>query len=386
LLLATFLQLLSAARGAMSALADLATSAQYCHHVPSPTDARPTVRTIPELESASAREELNAVRLLDVLNHDDRPSFAIRVQPATQVDADAPLPVLYCNLALANAERLLARVAGQPEAASVFVEHHAPQRAFRKWLQGSAEEHDPARRGHAYMFDGLVWTAVTVGSYKIVSGLHASLMWQETLPGKHHESLSNSPKNMPVQGRLPALPPTPDETVSTSSSAEKHGPFDYTSPDAPESILSDHVKFFRSIEWSQTPLGATNTWPPELCSVVNMCLNNIHPCMLFWGEDVTMIYNEAYIQLIGIMHPIALGKSARQIASDYWHGFQPLIDHINKTGQAVRDTEIPLFVDRHGFLEETYWSFEVIPVLNDCGHIAGYYHPLFETTKYVSYH
>jgi hypothetical protein len=79
-----------------------------------------------------------------------------------------------------------------------------------------------------------------------------------------------------------------------------------------------------------------------------------------------------------------MGKSAREVASEYWPTFQPLVDHINATGKSVCDNEIPLFIDRHGFLEETYWSFQFIPVLDSDGYIAGYYHPLFETTKYVT--
>lgn len=103
--------------------------------------------------------------------------------------------------------------------------------------------------------------------------------------------------------------------------------------------------------------------------------------MLFWGEQVTMIYNEAYVRLIGSMHPTAMGESARQVASDYWHTFQPLIDRIRASGLSLCDNEIPIFIDRHGFLEETYWSFQFIPVLDKDGHVAGYFHPLFETTR-----
>jgi hypothetical protein len=81
------------------------------------------------------------------------------------------------------------------------------------------------------------------------------------------------------------------------------------------------------------------------------------------------------------MHPYAMGRSAREVAKDYWPTFQPLVDRINVTGQSVCDVEVPIFIDRLGFLEETYWTFQFIPVLNDEGLVAGYHHPLFETTK-----
>jgi hypothetical protein len=388
------------------------TPEQHYHQALSDDHARRTIRTIPELKRESSREVLAAVQLLNVLDIDDRPSFAIRVQPALASDLDAPLDLVYCNTAFTNTAGLSAKVTGQLDSASIFAEHGQPQQAFRKWLRDVVDETDFSRRGNAYMFEGLIWTAVTIEDHKIISGLHASLLWPDVAPGTHMESVLGQPRTMrmskslsdqitdqsqltrgmPVQGRAPTVPPAPSprdnpgEELLVSLPGTKFGPYDVTLPDAPESILNDHVKHFRGVDWVNTPLGAMSGWPPELRNVVNMCLNDIHPCMLLWGENVTMLYNAAYVQLIGAMHPTALGKSARVVASEYWHTFQPLVDHINNTGQSVCDNEVPIFVNRHGFLEETYWSFQFIPVLDSNGHVAGYYHPLFETTKYVTHH
>ncbi|KAH5248824.1 hypothetical protein HBI70_215780 [Parastagonospora nodorum] len=360
------------------------------HRAMSEDQARRTIRSIPELKRESSREVLAAVGLLAALDIDDRPSFAIRIQspPSQPSDADECIDLVYCNAAFTSNEGLLARVSGQLDAASIFAEHGQPQQAFRKWLRGTSDENDFCRRGNAYMFDGLIWTAITIKDHKIVSGLYASLLWPDTGPGKRLESVPVRPLNMPVQGRAPIVPPNPYLHDSPSKKNTERLPpvhgvsYDVTLSNPPNSILNDHIKHFRSIEWADTPLGAMNVWPPELRNVVNMCLNDIQPCMLFWGESLTMIYNAAYVQILGIMHPGALGQSARHFASEYWHTFQPLIDHMNNTGQSVCDYEIPIFIDRHGFLEETYWSFQFIPVLDCQGHIAGYYHPLFETTKH----
>jgi len=368
----------------MSASTALSASEHRYHRAMSEDQARQTIRSIPELKRESSREVLAAVGLLAALDIDDRPSFAIRVQPS---DDDECLDIVYCNAAFTSNKGLLAKVSGQLDEASIFAEHGQPQQAFRKWLHETLDENDFCRRGNAYMFDGLIWTAITFEGHKIVSGLYASLLWPDSGPGKRLESVPVRPMNMPVQGRAPIVPPQPRLHKSPSKKdperlPEVHGiSYDVTLPNPPKSILNDHIEHFRSIQWANTPLGAMSVWPPELRNVINMCLNDIDPCMLFWGEDLTMIYNAAYVQLIGIMHPGALGQGARQFASEYWHTFQPLIDHINNTGQSVCDSEIPIFIDRHGFLEETYWSLKFIPVLNRSGHIAGYYHPLFETTK-----
>jgi hypothetical protein len=376
----------------MSASNGSSSSEQQYHQALSHDHAKRTIRTIPELKRESSREALAAASLIDALDIDDRPSFAIRIEPALPSDPDAPLDVVYCNTAFTNTNGLLSKVTGQLDAASIFAEHGQPQQAFRKWLRDVVDETDVSRRGNAYMFDGLIWTAVAVEEHKIVSGLHASLLWPDVGPGRHSESVIARPKHKPVQGRAPAIPlaqppkESPGEGTLVSLPGAKHGPYDVTVPDPPDSIMDDHIKHFRSIDWAQTPLGAISVWPPELRNVVNMCLKDSHPCMLLWGDDVTMIYNSAYIQLLGILHPRALGQSAREVASEYWHTFEPLINHINNTGQSVCDNEIPIFIDRHGFLEETYWSFQFISVLDSHGHVAGYYHPLFETTKYVTYH
>lgn len=95
--------------------------------------------------------------------------------------ADTPLDLVYYNAAFSNTEGLSARVTGLADAKSAFIEHGTLQVAFRKWLRGVEDESDDARRGRAYIFDGLVWTAVVIDTYLIVSGLHASLLWPDLL-------------------------------------------------------------------------------------------------------------------------------------------------------------------------------------------------------------
>ncbi|KAL5118757.1 hypothetical protein ACEQ8H_003260 [Pleosporales sp. CAS-2024a] len=367
----------------------LSASEQHHHHVLTDDQTQRTIRTIRELKRQSSRQVLAAVTLLDTLDLDERPSFAIHVQPALALPArlDDPLELVYCNAAFRNIPGLLEKVTGHVDAESIFAEDGQPQQAFRNWLRRVGDEHDFARRGNAYMFDGLIWTAITHGDHRIVSGLYSSLLWPDIAPTKQLEAVRGQARNKPLQRRAPVVIPDTRTHDRKSSAplphAKKHGPYDITFARPPESILDDHVKHFRSIDWANTSLGAMSTWPTELRNVVNMCLNAINPCMLFWGDDAIMIYNAAYIQLVGTMHPDALGRSAKEIATKYWHTFQSLVDHINATGQSVCDTEIPLFIDRHGFLEETYWSFEMIPVLDKHGNVAGIHHPLFETTKYA---
>lgn len=274
---------------------------------------RRSIKSIPELQKESTRKELAALKLLDALNADARPSFVIPVYLPLDSEGDPPLQLIYYNAAFSTANGLLNAVTGPHNPVNVFVESSTPKTAFRKWLRGVVDSHDSARRTSAYLFDGYIWTATTVEEYKIVSGLHTSLLWADGVPDKYHERSIDprerkAPKNMPQQGRPPHLPPAlPAEESSGDvpelSQAGKHGPYDFTRPDPPPSILTEHVKFFRSVDWTQTSIGRMDAWSSELRSVVNMALNDIQPTVLFWGDDMIMIYNEAYIQLIGLMHP-----------------------------------------------------------------------------------
>lgn len=44
-------------------------------------------------------------------------------------------------------------------------------------------------------------------------------------------------------------------------------------------------------------------------------------------------------------------------------------------------TETNLFLQRHGYLEETFFSYSLIPARADNGDIEGFYAPAFETTR-----
>ncbi|KAF2621989.1 hypothetical protein BU25DRAFT_378719, partial [Macroventuria anomochaeta] len=351
-------------------------------------------RTLSGFKRETLHADLTNSKLLGYLDVDERPSFAIHA--GTTSHPDGPLELVYSNPALKRTECLLARVTGQQTEGCLFVESAALHCAFRNWLLDVVDECDLSRRGNAYLFEGHLWTAANMEHYKVVSGVTAWMLWSDPSNAQLRPSLdpkeSGQPKHLPLKAYLPTERPSlqsPDvnserkESLKDRPSPERshHGPYDYTFHPPPLATMSEHIKYFRDTDWSQTPLGDMKSWSPELRCVVNMTLNDSYPAILFWGEEAIMVYNEAYIQLLGVLHP-CMGKSARTHAANYWPTFTPLIEHINATGASLREHDVPLFIDRHGFLEETYWSFQFTPVLNSEGHITSYYHHLFETTKH----
>ena len=48
-------------------------------------------------------------------------------------------------------------------------------------------------------------------------------------------------------------------------------------------------------DWSKTPLGPCQSWSPMLKCLVNSCILPMpHGAALFWGNDFTVIHNQAW--------------------------------------------------------------------------------------------
>ncbi|WP_187344951.1 hybrid sensor histidine kinase/response regulator [Cystobacter ferrugineus] len=138
----------------------------------------------------------------------------------------------------------------------------------------------------------------------------------------------------------------------------------------------------RAKDWSQTPLGPMESWPPCLRTVVSLCVASPFPILIAWGPRRVMLYNDVFRALGGGPSPHLLG----QPLSEYWGpAWTELRDHYDKAfaGQPVILENQPLFRDRGGRLEETFFSGAFSPIRDERGEIAGVWNPLTETTRQV---
>jgi PAS domain-containing protein len=346
------------------------------------TKMKLSIRSIPKLSHASSHAELPSLGLLDALRADHRPSFIVDVSPKSKHDGS--LDFAYYNPALLVASELVSLIEGRGSLGTISADTLEPYQAFKKWLWGKADETDRARRGQAYLFGEHLWHVTAMEQYRVANGVPIALMSPvlndngagTKTPDYFDAREHMTPKNLPQFAERPpaSTPPSAHGSLMTS-----YGSFDYTL-DPPSATMTEHIQYFRSIDWAATPLGAMESWCPKLRCAVNLMMRDQYPAVLFCGDDMTMIYNEAYIELISVMHP-CMGHSARVAAKHFWPHFQPIVDHINATGQTVSDCDLPLFLDRHGFLEEAYFSFQFTPIFNTAGHVTNYYQTLTETTK-----
>ncbi|MBV9962738.1 MAG: PAS domain S-box protein [Parafilimonas sp.] len=135
----------------------------------------------------------------------------------------------------------------------------------------------------------------------------------------------------------------------------------------------------RNLDWSKTPLGDPENWDQGLKTSVSICLNSNFPIALYWGEELALIYNDAWSPIPGNKHPWALGRTAKEVWKDIWAEIEP---EFKKAFEGIpggsKDALLPM--QRHGYIEECYFDFTFTPVRAANGKIEGIFNAVIETT------
>ena len=148
-------------------------------------------------------------------------------------------------------------------------------------------------------------------------------------------------------------------------------------------ISSEMGERILAFDWSRTPLGPIESWPLNLKTTVGILLNSRYPMFVWWGREMINLYNDAYIPVLGKRHPDALGRPAPEIWGDIWSVVGPQAETVLNEGRATWNEERLLLMERHGFVEETYFTFSYSPVPGDGGGVAGVFCACTEDTARV---
>ena len=139
----------------------------------------------------------------------------------------------------------------------------------------------------------------------------------------------------------------------------------------------------REVDWSATPLGPMSDWPHSLQVVIRILLTSRYAMWLGWGDELTFFYNDAYRPTLGVKHPSALGKSAREVWAEIWPEVGPRAQAVVRDGIATWDEALLLFLERSGYPEETYHTFSYSPIPDDDGGVGGMLCVVTEETERV---
>ncbi|HWW71016.1 MAG TPA: hypothetical protein VN089_13830, partial [Duganella sp.] len=143
---------------------------------------------------------------------------------------------------------------------------------------------------------------------------------------------------------------------------------------------SEMARLIGSLDWSQTPLGPIGEWPHSLRTTVSLCLASNFPINIIWGPQHTQIYNDGYRIVCGDKHPLALGMDYR----DCWRSAWPAIGEPFERAVAGQTSFLEnqrMFLQRNGYLEETFFTFSLSPIRAADGGVCGLFHPVTETTR-----
>ena len=140
----------------------------------------------------------------------------------------------------------------------------------------------------------------------------------------------------------------------------------------------------RALDWSMTSLGPIDGWPQSLRSALSHLLPSKAQIAMFWGPDLVTFYNDAYRPVLGGKHPAALGAPIREAWPELWSsGLKELFDSVLGTGEAFWARDRPFFIERHGYLEETYFDISYDPMRDESGRVSGVFCIVSETTGRV---
>jgi signal transduction histidine kinase len=141
----------------------------------------------------------------------------------------------------------------------------------------------------------------------------------------------------------------------------------------------------RDFDWASTPLGSIDGWPLSLRTLVAQILESRHPMFLWWGPELTQIFNDGYLPSFGSTGRdlAALGAPGREHWAEIWPIIGPQIDAVMAAGDATWHEDQCVPIERNGRVEDVWWTYGYSPVRNDDGQIHGVLVVVQETTRRV---
>jgi PAS domain S-box-containing protein len=138
-------------------------------------------------------------------------------------------------------------------------------------------------------------------------------------------------------------------------------------------------ELIRRMDWSKAPLGPMDQWPTTLICNLATILQSPVPQFICWGRELTILYNDAYIDLLGKKH-VALGRRLYDVWPEARETIEPLIDSVF-SGNPVLVENAPFTLMRRGFPEPATFDFSFSPLYDAHGSVAGLLNTTFEVTE-----
>ncbi len=178
----------------------------------------------------------------------------------------------------------------------------------------------------------------------------------------------------------------PNITVLRLVVGERHGRRNFMGENG-KSVATDWLsssgemgKVIRSMDWSKTPLGPIESWSQSLRTTVSLCLASNFPINIIWGPGRVQIYNDGYWPICGDKHPYSMGQDMKECWLSAWNAVGEPFERACAGETAFLENR-RMFLDRNGYLEETFFTFSFSPIRDETGGVGGLFHPVTELTQ-----
>ncbi|KAK4988682.1 hypothetical protein LTR50_003761 [Elasticomyces elasticus] len=325
-----------------------------------------------------ACHEVDQIGVIELLDQDPRPTLILDLRHAPPSAIARPI---FCNTSLRKDSVLQAAV----------IDSLAAQHGFAQWAVSTDSE-----RAATFSQVGRVWCGVTVRKrWRIISGqIDATVDQRRIVPDRengniHQDSERRGSHVAAMKHRMFNGAQKGQSQMPEDRKVIEPKLLDWIAPPAREPPnTTNHMRWVRDFDWASTELGPISTWPKERRHMVNQLLADPRPAALFLGSQRTVMYNESYKPIAGDKHPAMMGKAfldAWAQDTNVRDGFSAVFDRIEATGQAASADNEYFVLRRYGFLEESYFSWYIMPLAGGDGERTIFYNSVFETTtQYIT--
>ena len=138
----------------------------------------------------------------------------------------------------------------------------------------------------------------------------------------------------------------------------------------------------RAFPWADSPVGRPEDWDTSLKTLVPIMLASSQPMFVVWGPSRTLLYNDAYADILGNKHPDALGRDFLEVWHEIRGELEPMVAAAYR-GEPWQMDHIELWMERRGFREEAHFSFFYAPVRAESGEVGGFFCACNEITAQI---
>ncbi|MEB8328893.1 PAS domain S-box protein [Flavobacteriaceae bacterium KMM 6897] len=144
-------------------------------------------------------------------------------------------------------------------------------------------------------------------------------------------------------------------------------------------------RLIKNKDWTKTPLGPIETWPPSLCTTLSVILHSKQPMLVFWGQDYLCFFNDAHKPSLGLDNKFisVLGEPTEKSFPEAWDFIKPLFNQVceTKNGLYLENQLIPIL--RNGKMTDAYWTVNYSPIIDCNGKTEGVFVTSFESTERI---